>query len=147
MENLHKCLQWAYKVAKEHIAQDVHRRKLYHDKRVNCMEIIPGNLVLIKQKVFGTQHKIKDRWQIPVYKVLDKSDDIPVFKVRKLGETETENLHRNMLFPFINVMREEDGEIEEEVVSEFPSKSLIEIRADNLKRANHFMDTFFDEDL
>ena len=31
--------------------------------------------------------------------------DTPLFKVQKLGETETENLHRNMLFPFMNVMR------------------------------------------
>ena len=97
------------------------------------MEIIPGDLVLVKQKVFGTQHKIEDHWQIPVYKVLDKSDDTPVFKVQKLGGTETENLHRNMLFPFISIMGKEDGEIEEEMVRELHSKSLVEIRADNLK--------------
>ena len=65
-------------------------------------------------------------------------------KVQKLGETETENLHRNMLFPF---MREENGGVAEEVVSELPAKSLTEICADNLKHANYFMDTFFDEDL
>ena len=52
-----------------------------------------------------------------------------------------------MLFPFINVMREENEDIAEEVVSELPAKSLTEIRADNLKHANYFMDTFFDEDL
>ena len=34
-----------------------------------------------------------------------------------------------------------------EVVSELPVKSLTEICADNLKCANYFMDTFFDEDL
>ena len=52
-----------------------------------------------------------------------------------------------MLFPFINIMREENGDIVEEVVSELPVKSLTEIHADNLKHANYFMDTFFDEDL
>ena len=42
-------------VAKEHIAQDVNRCKLYYDRRVNCMDITPGDFVLVKQKVFGTQ--------------------------------------------------------------------------------------------
>ena len=111
------------------------------------MEIIPGHIVLVKQKVFGTQHKIEDRWHIPIYKVLEKCDDTPVFKVQKLGGTETENLHRNMLFPFVNIVREEDVDVVGEVVSELPAKSLAEICADNLKHANYFMDTFFDEDL
>ena len=52
-----------------------------------------------------------------------------------------------MLFPFMNVMREENGDVVEEVVSELPTKSLVEICADNLKCANYFMDTFIDEDL
>ena len=105
VDNLHKRLQWAYETAKEHIAHDVQRRKLYYDRRINCMDIIPGDIVLVKQKVFGTQHKIEDHWQIPVYKVLEQCGDSPLFKFQKLGETETENLHRNMLFPFINIMR------------------------------------------
>ena len=52
-----------------------------------------------------------------------------------------------MLFPFINIMREENESLTEEVVSELPAKSSTEICADNLKRANYFMDMFFDEDL
>ena len=147
VESLHRHLQWAYETAKEHIAQDVHRRKLYYDRRVNCMDTIPGDIALVKQKVFGTQHKIKNNWRIPVYKVLEKCGDTPMFKVQKLAETETENLHINMLFPFVNVMREENGDAVEEVVRELPAKSLAEIHADNLKCANYFMDTFFDEDL
>ena len=51
-----------------------------------------------------------------------------------------------MLFPFINVIREEDENFAEDVVRELPAKSLTEICANNLKRANYFMDTFFDED-
>ena len=111
------------------------------------MEIIAGDIVLVKQKVFDTQHKIEDCSHIPVYKVLEKCGDSPLFKVQKLGGTETENLPRNMLFPFVNVVREEDGDAVEQVISELPAKSLVEIHADNLKRANYFMDTFFDEDL
>ena len=77
--------------------------------------------------------------------MLEKCGDSPLFKIQKLGGTETDNLHRNMLFPFLNVREEDEDDVE--VVSELPAKSLAEIHADNLKHANYFMDTFFDEDL
>ena len=83
VETLCRHLQWAYETAKEHIAQDVNRHKLYYDRRVNCMDIIPGDIVLVKQKIFGTQHKIEDCWCIPVYKVLEQCGDSPLFKVQK----------------------------------------------------------------
>ena len=47
----------------------------------------------------------------------------------------------------MSIMGEEKEDVAEKVVSELPAKSLAEIRADNLKCANYFMDTFFDEDL
>ena len=48
------------------------------------MDIIPGDIVLVHQKVFGTTHKIEDRWEIPVYKVLEKYGDGPGFKVQRI---------------------------------------------------------------
>ena len=62
-------------LAKEHIDKDVARRKLYYDWKYHCMEIIPGDIVLVRQKVFRSDHKIADRWEIPVYKVLEKHGD------------------------------------------------------------------------
>ena len=46
------------------------------------MDIIPGDIVLVKQKVFGTQHKIEDHWWIPVYKVLEQCGDSPLLKFK-----------------------------------------------------------------
>ena len=106
-------------------------RKLYYDRKVHCMDIIPVDIVLVKQKVFGTQHKIEDRWELPVYKVLEQCGDSPLYKVQKIGGTEGEDLrvlHRNMLYPFIGV-REEENDISVEKVSGLPEKSLIESRA------------------
>ena len=96
------------------------------------MDIIPGDILLVKQMVFGTQHKIKDCWHIPVYKVLEKCGDSPLFKVQKLGGTDTENLHRNMLFPFVSVREENDDDVED-VVRELPAKSMQDVRAENLR--------------
>ena len=74
------------------------------------MEIIPGDIVLVRQKVFGTDHKITDQWELLVYKVLEKHDDGQVFTVQRIGpgsDKTIRNLHRNMLYPFISLMGDE----------------------------------------
>ena len=50
------------------------------------MEIVPGDIVLVHQKVFGTTRKIKDQWENPVYQVVEKMGEGPVYKIQKLGE-------------------------------------------------------------
>ena len=92
VQTLQKRLEWAFKIAKEHIEKEVGRRKLYYDRKVHCMNIIPGDIVLVRQKVFGTQHKIEDRWELPVYKVLEQCGDSPLYKVQRIGGTEGEDL-------------------------------------------------------
>ena len=128
VQTLQKHLEWAFKIVKEHIEKEVGRRKLYYDRKVHCMDIIPGDIVLVRQKVFGTQHIIEDRWELPVYKVLEQCGGDPLYKVQKIGGTEGEDirvLHRNMLYPFIGI-REEEEDILVEKVSCLPEKSLIE---------------------
>ena len=130
VQSLQQWLQWAYEIAKEHIEKEVSRRKLYYDRKVHCMDIIPGDIVLGRQKVFGTQHKIEDRWELPVYKVIEQCGDNPLYKVQKIGGVEGEDvrvLHRNMLFSFIGV-RETDEDNTEEEVRCLPEKSLLDPR-------------------
>ena len=149
VQTLQRHLEWAFEIAKDHIDKEVGHRKLYYDRKVHCMDIIPGDIVLVRQKVFGTQHKIEDRWELPVYKVLEQCGDDPLYKVQKIGGTEGEDLrvlHRNMLYPFIGI-REEENDISVEEVICLPEKSLIGSHAAALERANYFMDTYFDEDL
>ena len=149
VQSLQQRLQWAYEIAKEHIEKEVSRRKLYYDRKVHCMDIIPGDIVLVRQKVFGTQHKIEDRWELPVYKVVEQCGDNPLYKVQKIGGVgsgDVRVLHRNMLFPFIGV-RETDEDNTEEEVRCLPEKSLLDPRVAALRQANYFMETYFDEDL
>ena len=76
------------------------------------MEIIPGNIVLVHQKVFGTTRKIEDWWENPVYQVVEKMSNGPVYKIQKLGEHGEKSfweLHRNMLHLLMQVV-EEPGE-------------------------------------
>ena len=75
VETLRKCLEWAYQTATEHIKKDMERHELYYDRKAHCMDIVVGDIMLVRQKVFGTTYKIEDKWEIPVYIVLEKHDD------------------------------------------------------------------------
>ena len=46
------------------------------------MKIEPGDLVLVRVKAFGPDHKIADRWEQTPYKVLLQLHNGPVFKVQ-----------------------------------------------------------------
>ena len=82
------------------------RCKLYNDRKAHCMDIVEGDIVLVRQKVFGTSYKIEDKWEVPVYIVLEKHDDGMTYKVKRIGddsEDSCKTLHRNMLYPFMSV--------------------------------------------
>ena len=107
-------------------------------------------IVLVRQKVFGTDHKIADRWEPPVYKVLERHEDGPVFTVQRIGlgsDKTIRNLHRNMLYPFISLMGGE-GQTEPAVEVTDPAVPAVqqETRMKSLICANEFMDTYFDPD-
>ena len=108
------------------------------------MEIIPGDIVLVGQKVFGSNHKITDWWEIPVYKVLEKHGDGPVSMVQRIGpggDNTIKNLHHNMLYHFISLMGE-DGETEPAVQVMDPAVPAVQqdLRMMALIKANNFMD-------
>ena len=60
-------LEWVYKTAQTHNKKDAACQKQYYDRKSHCIEIIPEDMVLVCQKVFGTTRKIEDRWGNPVY--------------------------------------------------------------------------------
>ena len=108
------------------------------------MDIVVGDIVLVCQKVFGTTYKIEDRWETPVYIVLEKHDNRMTYRVKKIGDSSGEscrNLHRNMLYPFMSVHEDEREEDGREMVNP-PSKSLCAnamlLQEVNLRMESHF---------
>ena len=69
------------------------------DRKARTHKIEIGDKVLVKRKAFTGKHKISDRWESNVYKVVDRPNiDLPVYVVNgEHGEVKT--LHRNMLHP------------------------------------------------
>ena len=114
------------------------------------MEIIPGDIVLVCQKVFSFDHKIVDLLEIPVYKVLEKHGNRPVFMVQRIGpggDNTIKNIHHNILYPFISLMGE-DSETEPAVEVTDPAVPAVQhdLRMMALIKTNNFMDTYFDPD-
>ena len=57
VQKMQQRLQCAYEIAKEHIEKEVNRRKLYYDRKVHCMDVIPGDTG------FGQTKNIRDSAQ------------------------------------------------------------------------------------
>ena len=103
-----------------------YRHTVSNDRKAHCMDIVVGDIVLVRQKMFGTTFKIEDRWEVPVYLVLEKHDDGMTYKVKRIDDDSgksCKNLDRNMLYPFMSV-REDVGEEEERDLVDPPSKSM-----------------------
>ena len=81
------------------------------------MKIVLGELVLVRVKAFGPDHKIADRWEQVPYQVLEQHNNTPVCRVQSVNDDRDDNictLHRNMLFPFQSL---HDDVIQEENVA------------------------------
>ena len=90
-------------MAKENSDHEAARHKKYYNQKFKCMKIVPGDLVLVRVKAFGPDHKIADRWEQVPYQVLEQHNNTPVYRVQPVNDDRDDNictLHRNMLFPF-----------------------------------------------
>ena len=130
MERLVHKMEWAFRKAKENIAQDQVSRKKYHDKAIRCHRIEVGDLVLLRDKKLKSNYKIADKWEDGVYEALSKRDQVPVFAIRKLGSKEKHVVHMNMIHPARSVFRDEEP-AEERVMA--------------LSKANLLMDRLFSD--
>ena len=102
VRQLKKMLEQAFILARETSSEQMGRYKRYFDQKHKCMKIEPGDLVMVRIKAFGRDHKIADKWEAVPYRVVGQDGRKPVFLVQSIKETGDKNvktLHRNMLFP------------------------------------------------
>ena len=66
------------------------------------------DLVLVKQTAWKGRHKIQDTWEDREYQVVDQpTPGIPVYTVKSLAGGQTKVLHRNLLLPLQDRLRQE----------------------------------------
>ena len=98
VQELKSRLEHAFNKANDFCEKEAIRTKQRFDKTARCSKLVPGDLVLVKRKVFTAKHKIADKWETEPYEIVSQcSDGLPVYIVTRNGRERT--LHRNMLFP------------------------------------------------
>ena len=121
-------LQWAYDRALHNNWKESRRQKKYYDCKFRCMKLAPDDIVIVRIKAFGLDHKIADKWKETPYRVLSQLEGQPAYRIQEIDSEGTDNikvLHRNMLFPLLTLQ------------SDVTSKQTV------LVKANMLMDLYF----
>jgi hypothetical protein len=123
VQRMKETLQYAYKVASQHIAKSQAHGKFHYDRKAKAATVRVGDRILVRKVRFDGTHKLVDKWEKDIYVVLNQPDpEIPVFDVRpECGTGKTRRLHRNLLHPF--VIRQEGGEADSSQWSDDDSDS------------------------
>ena len=82
VEEVRRCFKEAYIEVHLQTNSKVDRQKQYYDRVTSTMQLMPGNVVLMKLVVFQGKRKVKDRWSEVEYVVVH---DVPTYEVRDDG--------------------------------------------------------------
>ena len=102
------------------------------------MALAPGDMVLVRTKALGQDHKIADKWEQNPYAVRSQMGNQPVFKVQPRNAKDQEGikiLHWNMLYPI-----QTDQNDEQDSAAESPEKRVKALVKVNLLMDLHFTD-------
>ena len=81
------------------IERESNQQKEYYDKNYKCSELKAGDLVLVRVKAFGTDHKIADKWEDDIYRVVFQVRNTPAYQVQNTKNMQCHVVHRNYIFP------------------------------------------------
>ena len=98
VEEVRKCFKEAYTEAHLQTNSEVDQQKRYYDRATSTMQLMPGDIVLMKLDAFQGKRKAKDRWSEVEYVVTRQvTNDVPMYKVRDDGRN-VKVTHCNRLF-------------------------------------------------
>ena len=98
VEEVRKCFKEAYTEAHLQTNSEADWKKRYYDKVTSTVQLMPGDVVLMKLNAFQGKRKVKDRWSEVEYVVICQvANDVPTYEVRDDGGNVKVAL-RNRLF-------------------------------------------------
>ena len=61
---------------------EAYQQKWYYDRKIDTVNLKPGNFILVKVDAFKGKRKIKDRWEEETWEVVHQiATDVPSYKV------------------------------------------------------------------
>ena len=93
-----RCFKEAYTEAHLLTNCEAEEQKCYYDRATSTAQLVPGNIVLMKNDTYQGKRKVKDRWSETEYVVVRQvADGIPAYEVKdEAGNVKT--IHHNQLF-------------------------------------------------
>ena len=76
---------------------EAEKQKRYYDRATSTTQLVPGDMVLMKNDVYQGKRKVKDRWSETEYVVHQVADGIPAYEVKDEARN-IKTVHRNRLF-------------------------------------------------
>ena len=103
------------------------------------MALSPGDIVLVRLKALGQDHKIVDKWEQNPHIVLSQVGNQPVFKIQPKNAKNQEGIlifHWNMLYPIQSVQ----DDAQDTTATQSLVKSAMALTKANLLMDLHFGD-------
>ena len=127
-------MQEAVKVARDNQRKSAEYNKRYYDKRAKAVEIVVGDMVLVKNVREKSGGKLKSYWEESLFKVVEKKDGLPVYTIKNLKKSrDVRTVHRNLIMKCdelpLNVF---DQDKEEKKQKQKKSKTKPKKRSENV---------------
>ena len=93
-----RCFKEAYTEAHLQTNCEAKKQKRYYDRATSTAQLVPGDMVLMKNDAYQGKWKVKDRWSETEYVVVHQvTDGVPAYEVKdEVGNIKT--VHHNQLF-------------------------------------------------
>ena len=93
-----RCFKEAYAEAHLQTNCEAEKQKRYYDRATSTTQLVPGDVVLMKNGTFQGKRKVKDQWSKTEYVVVRQvADGVPAYEVKdEAGSVKT--IHHNRLF-------------------------------------------------
>ena len=97
-EEVRKCFKEVYTEAHLQTSSEAERQKWYYDRATCTVQLMLGDVILMKLDAFQGKRKVKDRWSEVEYVVTRQvASDVPAYEVKDDGGN-VKVTHHNRLF-------------------------------------------------
>ena len=95
---IRRCFKETYTEAHLQTNCQAEKQKHYYDRATSTAQLVPGDVVLMKNDVYQGKQKFKDRWSETEYVVVCQvADGVPAYEVKDEAEN-VKIIHCNWLF-------------------------------------------------
>ena len=82
IEEVRKCFKEAYAEVHSQTNSEADWQKWYYNRATSTMQLMPGDIVLMKLDAFQGKRKVRDWWGEAEYVIVCQiADDVPAYKV------------------------------------------------------------------